>query len=103
MGHAWVHFYKGYQLARAWRSKMFFYGGERIPAHITNYKMAREFIDKYLEPKMIELKIYSKDFNMFTDEVACDFPFKSRPAMRNEIKKHWFYYKEDEQLDKIED
>ena len=83
---------------------MFFYGGERIPAHITNYKMAREFIDKYLEPKMIELKIYSKDFNMFTDDVMCDFPLESRPAMREEIEKHWFYYKENgNKLDSTEE
>lgn len=105
MPKGWVHFYKGYQLARAWRSKTFLYGNEVLPAHVTNYNMAEKFIDTYLEPKMIELGLCKKrdEQPMFNFDVHSTFPPEHRQAIRDEIEKHWFYYKEDEQLDKVED
>ena len=89
-----INIYKGFQLARAWRSKTFLYGGEILPAHVTNYKMAMEFVDTYLIPKMTELGLYSGDWNPFTDDYSMNFPFNFRETMRDEIKKNWFYYKE---------
>lgn len=94
MGYQMIHIYKGFQLARAWRSKTFLYGGEILPAHVTNYKMAMEFIDTYLIPKMTELGLYNGNWRPFVDDYSSDFPVKYRETMRNEIKKNWFYYKE---------
>jgi len=88
-----VLIYKGFQLARALGTKMFFYGDERLPAHITNYKMAEEFIDTYLIPKMTELGLYRGKWVSFVDDYSIMFPQSSRQAMREEIKKNWFYYK----------
>lgn len=101
MPRGWIHFYKGYQLSRGLNSKAFFYGNERLPAHITNYAMAMKFIDTYLEPKMIELGIFKKNnsLNPLEWELHSSFPLEHRQAMIDEIEKHWFYYKEDERLD----
>ena len=85
--------YKGFQLARAWRTKMFFYGDERLPAHITNYEMAERFIDTYLVPKMEELGLYNGNWMPLVDDYSIMFPSEHRQTMRDEIKKHWFYYK----------
>lgn len=94
MSYQAINIYKGFQLARAWRSKTFLYGGEILPAHVTNYKMAMEFIDTYLIPKMMEIGLYSGYWNPFTDDCSMNFPFNLRGKMRDEIKKNWFYYKE---------
>jgi hypothetical protein len=94
MGYQTVNIYKGFQLARAWRSKTFLYGGEILPAHVTNYKTAMEFIDTYLIPKMTELGLYGGYWDPFTDDYSMNFPFNLRETMRNEIKKNWFYWKE---------
>ena len=94
MGYQMIHIYKGFQLARAWRSKIFEYGGERLPAHVRNYEMAREFVDTYLIPKMTEIGLYKGHWRPFLDDYSLDFPTEHRETMRNEIKKNWFYYKE---------
>ena len=95
MPRGWVHFYKGYQLSRGLDSKAFFYGNERLPAHVTNYDMAEKFIDAYLEPKMIELGIFKKNdsLNPLEWELHSSFPLEHCQAMRDEIEKNWFYYK----------
>lgn len=94
MSYAYVHIYKGFQLARAWKTKMFFYGDERLPAHITNYKMAMEFVDTYIVPKMTELGLYNGKWRPFIDDYSIMFPAEHRQAIRDEIKKNWFYYRE---------
>lgn len=86
--------YKGYQLARAWKTKMFFYGGLRLPAHVVNYEMAEKFIDKYLIPKMTELGLYKEPWHPWLDDYRCDFPIKQQPYIEATIKENWFYYKE---------
>lgn len=96
MRYMTFNIYKGFQLSRAWRTKMFFYGDERLPAHITNYKMAMDFIDTYLVPKMTELGLYNGNWRPFVDDYSIMFPSKFREDMREEIKKHWFYYKEND-------
>lgn len=87
------YIYKGYQLSRAWQSKMFFYGNERLPAHVTNYKMAEEFIDTYLIPKLTDLGLYHEPWRPLFDDYHITFPPEFRETIRDEIKKHWFYYK----------
>lgn len=94
MSYQMICIYKGFQLARAWRTKMFYYGDERLPAHITNYKMAMEFVDTYLIPKMTELGLYNGKWRPFIDDYSIMFPAEHRQAIRDEIKKNWFYYKE---------
>ena len=91
----WIHIYKGFQLVRAWRSKSFSYGGESLPPHVTNYDMARKFIDKYLIPKMCEIGLYKKDWNPFIDEIQMFFPYEHRKTMADEIKKNRYYYKDE--------
>lgn len=86
--------YKGYHLCRAWQTKMFFYGNLRLPAHITNYDMAEEFITKYLIPKMTELSLYKEPWDPWSGEWYNDFPLEHRAAIEDTIKKNWFYYKE---------
>jgi hypothetical protein len=61
--------------------------------------MAMDFIDTYLVPKMTELGLYNGNWRPFVDDYSIMFPLKFREDMREEIKKHWFYYKEDERLD----
>ena len=93
----YVHFYNGYQIARAWRTKAFYYGGVRLPAHITNYDMALKFVDKYLLPKMAKLGLYDeeKGWNAWTGECRCHFPFEHREEMEKVIEDNWFYYKKE--------
>ena len=88
--------YKGFQLARALDTKAFYYGGERLPAHVTNYKMAESFIDAFLIPKMTELGLYSGCWKPFFDDYSILFPEEHAQVIKDEIKNNWFYYKEKE-------